>query len=99
MYRWLMLLTALVLTGTSLSLSSAPSSQAGTPEVELKGAFRRPEKNGWTFVHLQGTPHQIGFQNGYLLTPEIEDTLKSQFSNRPTTAKKTGNSSGMPRKT
>ncbi len=47
-----------------------------TPETELKGAFRRPENNGWTFVHLQGTPHEIGFQNGYLLAPEIEDTLK-----------------------
>jgi len=42
----------------------------------VKGAFRRPENNGWTFVHLQGTPHEIGFQNGYLLAPEIEDTLK-----------------------
>ncbi|MGO9573383.1 MAG: C45 family autoproteolytic acyltransferase/hydolase, partial [Terriglobales bacterium] len=34
------------------------------------------ENNGWTFVHLQGTPHEIGFQNGYLLAPEVEDTLK-----------------------
>lgn len=45
-------------------------------DPRLKGAFRRPEKNGWTFVHLQGTPAEIGFQNGYLLTPEIEDLLK-----------------------
>ena len=42
---------------------------------ELSGAYRRPEKNGWTYVHLQGTPHQIGFQNGYLLGPEIRDML------------------------
>ncbi len=42
----------------------------------MKGAFRRPQNNGWTFVHLEGTPHQIGFQNGYLLAPEVEDTLK-----------------------
>lgn len=51
------------------------ASKAATPP-ELKGAFRRPEKNGWTFVHLQGTPHQIGFQNGYLLAPEIADMIK-----------------------
>jgi len=44
-------------------------------QSELHGAFRLPPKNGWTFVHLQGTPHQIGFQNGYLLAPEIQDTL------------------------
>jgi len=43
---------------------------------ELKGAFRRPKSNGWTYVHLQGTPHQIGFQNGYLLAPEIRDLLE-----------------------
>ena len=48
----------------------------GRTQSELKGAFRRPERNGWTFVHLQGTPHEIGFQNGYLLAPEIEDGLK-----------------------
>jgi len=42
---------------------------------ELHGAFRLPQKNGWTFVHLQGTPHQIGFQNGYLLAPEVGDAL------------------------
>ncbi|HKN69774.1 MAG TPA: C45 family peptidase [Terriglobales bacterium] len=59
-----------------MSISSASSTRAGKPEAELKGAFRRSENNGWTFVHLQGTPHEIGFQNGYLLAPEIEDTLK-----------------------
>jgi len=76
MRPWLIVLTVLVLLGTTLPLSSAFSSQASTAEAELKGAFRRPAKNGWTFVHLEGTPHEIGFQNGYLLTPEIEDMLK-----------------------
>ncbi len=50
--------------------------RGGQPESELKGAFRRPEANGWTFVHLEGTPRQIGYQNGYLLAAEIEDFLK-----------------------
>jgi hypothetical protein len=45
-------------------------------DPRLKGAFRRPEKNGWTFVHLQGAPAEMGFQHGYLLAPEIEDNLK-----------------------
>jgi len=59
-----------------LSLAPFSTSRAGAADAELKGAFRRPENNGWTFVHLQGTPREIGFQNGYLLAPEIEDTLK-----------------------
>ena len=42
----------------------------------LKGAFRRPDKSGWIFVHLEGTPSQIGFQQGYLLAKEILDAEK-----------------------
>jgi hypothetical protein len=76
MSRWFVILAGLLLMGTALSISSASSPRAGTPETELKGAFRRSENHGWTFVHLQGTPHEIGFQNGYLLAPEIADTLK-----------------------
>ena len=76
MRRWLVVLAVLVLAGIGLSFSSASALRAGAPQSELKGAFRRPANNGWTFVHLQGTPHEIGFQNGYLLAPEIEDGLK-----------------------
>jgi hypothetical protein len=43
-------------------------------DPRLAKAFRRPELNGWIFVHLEGTPSEIGFQHGYLLAPEIEDT-------------------------
>jgi hypothetical protein len=56
-------------------LIAVASARAGTQPEELKGSFRLPEKNGWTYVHVQGTPHQIGFQNGYLLAPEIQDML------------------------
>jgi len=55
----------------SFSLSHADS----TPK-ELKGAYRLPKKNGWTYVHLQGSPHEIGFHNGYLLASEIQDLLQ-----------------------
>ncbi len=49
-----------------------------TPKVDqrLKGAFRRPPVNGWTYVHLEGTPEQIGYQHGYLLATEIQDLYK-----------------------
>jgi len=45
-------------------------------DPRLKNAFRRPQQNGWTFVHLEGSPSEIGFQHGYLLSAEIEDMLK-----------------------
>jgi Phospholipase B len=49
-----------------------------TPKTDerLKGAFRRPAVSGWTFVHLAGTPAQIGYQHGYLLAPEIQDLYR-----------------------
>ncbi len=46
-------------------------------ETNLAGAFRRPAESGWTFVHLQGAPQDIGFQHGALLTPEIEDAKRA----------------------
>ena len=61
----------LLFCGISLLISA----DAGAAPTELKGSFRLPAKNGWTYVHLQGSPHQIGFQNGYLLAPEIQDEL------------------------
>ena len=49
-----------------------------TPKTDerLKGAFRRPPAHGWTYVHLEGTPQQIGYQHGSLLAAEIQDLYK-----------------------
>ncbi|NWG14752.1 MAG: peptidase C45 [Acidobacteria bacterium] len=45
-------------------------------DPRLKQALRKPEQNGWIFVHLEGNPSEIGFQHGYLLAPEIADAQK-----------------------
>ncbi len=45
-------------------------------DSRLKGAFRLPKKNGWTYVHLEGTPAEVGYQHGYLLYKEIQDGAK-----------------------
>lgn len=75
MRRRFAVLSALTVITIVFAISHASSRAAKAPS-ELQGAFRLPEKNGWTYVHLQGTPHEIGFQNGYLLAPEIDDMLK-----------------------
>ena len=51
--------------------------RAAQPQADarLAGAYRKPAENGWIFVHLQGTPAQVGYQHGYLLAQEIADTL------------------------
>lgn len=58
----------------ALALPSLAKDAANDPR--LKQSFRQPERNGWTFVHLEGQPAEIGFQHGYLLAAEIEDMLK-----------------------
>ena len=55
------------------SLLAATPARISQPDPRLAKAFRRPELNGWIFVHLEGTPQDIGFQHGYLLAPEIAD--------------------------
>src|SRR5215472_4741632 len=40
-----------------------------------KGSYRF-ERNGWIYVHLEGSPEQIGYQHGKLLAKEIEDLLR-----------------------
>jgi hypothetical protein len=42
--------------------------------AELKGAYAF-KQGGWTYVHLEGAPHELGFQHGYLLKDEIDDNL------------------------
>lgn len=62
--------------GGALGGVSRAHSSPGTKDPRLKHSFRRPKQNGWTFVHLEGAPAEIGFQHGYWLAPEIHDGLK-----------------------
>jgi hypothetical protein len=68
---WLVLLVLAV-------CSSAPMLQAQpnavSRDARVKGAYTF-ERGGWTYVHLEGTPEQIGYQHGYLLASQIQDTL------------------------
>ncbi len=59
-----------------LALLAASALFAQTAQdPRLAGAYTF-HRAGWTYVHLEGTPEQIGFQHGYLLSAEIADTLK-----------------------
>ena len=71
--RKVLLVVALAVCCTVLAWGAKAPAQANP---ELKGGYRLHEKNGWTFVHLEGTPHQIGYQHGSLLAPEIADALR-----------------------
>jgi hypothetical protein len=70
MARWLFAVVVCV------GICAAAPARDSSSDERLKKAFRKPEQNGWIFVHLEGTPAEIGFQHGYLLAPEIEDTQR-----------------------
>jgi hypothetical protein len=69
MARIALLLSVVVSLSLRLSGAVAPD-----PDARLKAAERRPPQQGWTYVRLEGTPAEIGYQHGYLLAAEIADT-------------------------
>ncbi len=56
------------------ALSVSPASPAD--DSRLAGSYRF-ERGGWVYVHLEGTPAQMGYQHGVLLAPEIADALNA----------------------
>ena len=40
------------------------------------GNATREDKNGWIYVHLSGSPADVGYQHGYLVANEIDTLIK-----------------------
>jgi hypothetical protein len=59
---------------TAGSLNAAPSGSAAPSDDQSQPGYRF-QRGGWTYVHLEGTPAEIGYQHGRLLANEIADTL------------------------
>jgi hypothetical protein len=70
----LMVLLAAAVGLMSPHVFAAPG-QSGR-DVRLKNSSRE-DRDGWIHVRLEGKPREIGFQHGWLLAPEIDDTLKA----------------------
>src|SRR5215475_10396832 len=54
--------------------STAPA--ATRPDARLEKAYRF-QQGGWTYVHLEGSPADVGYQHGYLLAAEIQDAFEA----------------------
>ena len=63
---------ALVCLSVLLAVPACRRPSQGDP---MAGAYRF-ERNGWIYVHLEGSPGRLGFQHGALLAPEIADLLR-----------------------
>ena len=64
---------AMAVVGFALAIS-AVALAAASQDARLDKAYRF-QRGGWTYVHLEGTPAEIGYQHGYLLSAEIADAL------------------------
>src|SRR5438309_5551202 len=70
------LMLGLIIATLSISAFCFAQWKPGVSEDDrLKGSYRF-EQNGWIYVHLEGSPEQIGYQHGKLLAKEMEDLLR-----------------------
>ncbi len=61
-----------------LLLCLAAFTACHSPSADKRLAKASKEnKNGWVYVHLEGSPAVIGYQHGYLLAHEIDTTMQS----------------------
>lgn len=74
----------LLITIAFFSCRQKPAETAHNP----LGNATRTDKNGWIYVHLSGSPSDIGYQHGYLLYKEIDTLIKvMQYYLPPTSGK------------
>jgi len=57
-----------------LAAATLATQSAHAADSRLGDSYKFAQ-SGWTYVHLSGTPEQIGFQHGSLLAREIEDNV------------------------
>ena len=62
-----------------LTFTALPLAVGNEPPTDPGSSPHRSyrfERDGWIYVHLEGSPEQIGFQHGSLLAHEIADLLR-----------------------
>lgn len=67
--------TLAILLGLAVAaLAANPAGNPSDPRLQKAYRFRQ---GGWTYVHLEGSSSDIGFQHGYLLASEIQDAFEA----------------------
>jgi len=65
----------LVFLFAGMANGQAPSVLSAEKKAWLSKANRH-EKNGWTYLHIEGGPRERGFQHGYLMANEIQEAIR-----------------------
>ncbi len=50
--------------------------KTSAPANSRLGNATREDKNGWIYIHLSGSPADVGYQHGYLVANEIDTVMK-----------------------
>jgi hypothetical protein len=61
---------------TPIRMARKTQSKNSVYEITQDKGYRF-DRGGWIYVHLEGAPHDIGYQHGYLLAPEIADAFQT----------------------
>lgn len=61
---------------TARAANATVEAQKGSDDPRLAKSYRF-NRGGWIYVHLEGSPHDIGYQHGYLLADEIADAFSA----------------------
>ncbi|MCU1304691.1 MAG: hypothetical protein JWQ87_4975 [Candidatus Sulfotelmatobacter sp.] len=61
---------------SSLCAAGVQETGSTASDPRLQKGYRF-QQGGWTYVHLEGSPSEIGFQHGYLLASEIADAVEA----------------------
>ena len=73
--RQLTMRKPLLIFALALCTLTVEAGLSGSEEIAVSKASRH-EKAGWIYLHIEGAPHERGFQHGYLLAPEIQESLR-----------------------
>ncbi|HEY4207952.1 MAG TPA: hypothetical protein VGM31_14110, partial [Puia sp.] len=60
----------------ALACGTAPEKKETPAPADPLAKASRKDNNGWIYVHLEGSPSEIGYQHGYLLAAEIDTNLR-----------------------
>jgi hypothetical protein len=72
----LLVISAAVVFWSPDVVHASSSAQASSNEARLNKAYRF-ERDEWIYVHLEGSPSDVGFQHGSLLADEIKEAIKA----------------------
>jgi hypothetical protein len=70
-----MMVLVFALVAVSASAALQPAARAEELRTSPDGKGYRFDRDGWIYVHIEGQPHERGYQYGYLVAPELAEIL------------------------